>query len=116
MRKRNFEYYLNAVFWFLVLLLPVLFLLVVLCQDGYAGMLSTLGAFDVHSFAGILYQPMFDFFSVFGMGVTYSNIFVVISAYLIYVELARISLDVLLFLPRFCRSWFDGSKGGSLWH
>lgn len=117
MRKRTISNLFDKVFWYLVLLLPIImYLLTYLTvrlniNDSYntnfAGLFSveTLDSFFSTSFSGfqdnVMYSAFVTFFGYFD-GLTVGVFLPTYLSYCVYVEIAHVAFDFFVFIPRFC--------------
>lgn len=105
MRKRNFAYYFDKLFWALIVLLPVFILLLSWFRLGTTSvtLTSVLTQFGV-SQDNVIYTT---FVSIFGEGGTAFNLFTgtdiyLFMTYMVGIEIIHVCVDFLLWLPRVC--------------
>lgn len=117
MRKRNFAYFVDTTFWFLLSILPLIVFVIMLWHNGLNGITMTT-AFNACGLDIITNNFIFDgLVSLFGVDGVFplfnSPDLLIYLTYLIGITIAHLAVDVLLFIPRFahkCMDTFGGDK------
>ena len=113
----RFAYRLDKIFWFLMLVLPVMSWCVYLFSfTGYGGTESSLISFSswlTNQFTGVdmsgnaVYVALNSIFGPSGAFPIFRPSFLVFFVYLVNVEIIHVFFDVIVFIPRLAHKWIS---------
>lgn len=108
MRKRNFNFYFDKLFWAVIVLLPIFILLLSWFRLGttQVTLTSVLTGMGVSN-NNVIYSTLV---SIFGEGGSAFNLFTAtdiyyFATYMVGIELLHLLVDFLLFIPRLCHKF-----------
>lgn len=101
MTKRNLLHFLDNVFWYLIMIFPLVAYSILLCHGtnlNFSGALSFVG-FDILTTDNIIYTTLLTIFNDY-LGLTSSISFVQMLCYIGLVQISHFILDMLLCLVK----------------
>lgn len=110
MRKRNFMFYCDTLFWYIVYMLPVIVLLLSIYRTGeivsLSSALTDLGITFVQE--NIVFDTISSVFGTGGVFPIFSNPDVLLFlTYFCYMIIIHLVVDVIVFIPRLAHKWID---------
>lgn len=115
MRKRSISYLIDAGFWLIVSLLPVLFYMIqplayelTSASDTLPTFAQTMATFGINN-TNYLYVAIMDIFGDQGLMPFFSSDSVVVLylSYFILIQLLHVFVDFVLFIPRLAHKWLE---------
>lgn len=111
MKSKTLEKYLDRLFWFILLILPLLILLVT-NRWTESSFISVLSQFNINN-TNIIYSVLNDIFGSNGIlpfvNTVETSVVLLYLSYMVLIELVHIVVDVILFLPRIAVKLLDGA-------
>ena len=111
MRKKNFTYYVDTLFWNILYMLPIFILLIFTWSSGsIVGISSVFSSLGLEIFNdNIVVTTLSDIFGSGGiLPIFTSNDMIIFLSYFIYMNILHLVVDVLVWLPRLAHHWLDG--------
>lgn len=115
MRKRSISYLIDAGFWLIVSLLPVLFYMIqplayelTSASDTLPTFAQTMATFGINN-TNYLYVAIMDIFGDQGLMPFFSSdsVVVLFLSYFILIQLLHVFVDFVLFIPRLAHKWLE---------
>lgn len=111
MRKSNFDYYLDGLFWTVLYALPFLAWIVAL-RGGYQSDLPSFMVASDFAEANFVFNSLKSVFGAGGTLVLFSDNLLYMFSWFINCVIIHIMVDVLLFIPRLAHHWLAHFTSG----